>query len=134
MVVGHACKAKQLRDLDVSDSEKSDKENTPVVLQLMPDSASNADPKPRLSAKCHREEGFKKLVCLVETSMEQQKDIQQHQVEVHQALVVEHQNANQEAHFGCEEMKAMHDELCLTCKSQEHTSLVLIDILKQSLL
>ncbi|KAF8586740.1 hypothetical protein K439DRAFT_1614953 [Ramaria rubella] len=127
MLMGHARKSKCPWD-DLSDSDGSEKENSP------PASNSSSTSKPRLSAKCCREEGFDLLASMFKSSMEKQHDYQVHQNVASEVLIEEHRWANEEARLRCEEVKAMRDELRLSREAQEHSNMALIDILKQGLL
>ncbi|KAF8587538.1 hypothetical protein K439DRAFT_1614284 [Ramaria rubella] len=127
MLMGHARKSKHPWD-DLSDSDGSEKENSP------PASNPSSTSKPQLSAKRRQEEGFDLLASMFKSSMEKQHDYQVCQNVVSEALIKEHRWANEEAHLGCEEVKVMRDELCLSREAQERSNMALIDILKQGLL
>ncbi|KAF8577210.1 hypothetical protein K439DRAFT_1622282 [Ramaria rubella] len=129
----HACKSKRLRE-DQSESNDSDKENSPDTPSHPSLSTSLYDSKTHLSAKCRREEEFDLLASMFKSSIEKQDEYQVHQNVANQVLIKEHHRANEEAYLGQEEVRAMRDELHLSRESQEHSNIALIDILKQRLL
>ncbi|KAF8575419.1 hypothetical protein K439DRAFT_1623615 [Ramaria rubella] len=116
MLTGHACQFK-CRLEGLSKSDDSDKENT--LPTSTPSCSTLADRKPQISAKCRREKGFDLLASLFKSSINKQDEIQLHQNVVSDVLIKEHCHANEEAHVGCEEVRAMRDELPLSREVQE---------------
>ncbi|KAF8579685.1 hypothetical protein K439DRAFT_1620375 [Ramaria rubella] len=133
MLTGHARKSKCLRE-DQSESNDSDKENSPDTPSHPSLSTSLYDSKTGLSAKRRREEGFDLLASMFKSFIEKQDKYQVRQNVANQALIEEHRRANEEARLGREEVRAMRDELRLSRESQERSNIALIDILKQGLL
>ena len=143
MLVGHARKSKQHRDLQalsLGDVNGTNKENMTLeeassnASSSVSDLGSQSDMKTRLSAKRRREEGFDKLVTLLKTTIENQERIQNINSTANQDLIAEHRCANEEARLGREEVKLMRDEMRLSREANERTNLAIIEILKQGLL
>ncbi|KAF8587539.1 hypothetical protein K439DRAFT_1614287 [Ramaria rubella] len=108
MVVGHAWKSKC--QYPAANSDNSDKENSFPPLNA-PLSASQTEVRTQLSAKCCWEQGFNKIVTMLQSSLETQECFQDCQNAASEALIAAHQEANEEVCLGCEEMKALQDEM-----------------------
>ena len=132
----HACKAKRAQgEPEASDSDKENPgPNSKGSDASWSDSYSGIPSNAHHSAKCHHEEGLAELTTLLKQSIDAQVHFNIQASEFQNALVTEHRRANNEVQLGCEEAKAMREEIRQFMEASECTQTSLLEILRQSLL